>query len=59
MLKTDSPKQQALTFCPPFPNCSAISNIVKAHHIAKCFLCSTKIYDEKQLGVVFVGGFMD
>lgn len=51
MLKTDGPKR-AHTFSPPLPNCKAISNIVKVHHITDCLLCFNKIYNKKQLAIV-------
>lgn len=47
MLKTDGHKQPARTFPPPLPNCTAISNIVKVHHISNCLLCFNKIQNEK------------
>lgn len=43
MLKTDGPKQPPHTFSPPLPNYTAISNIVKVHHITNCLLCFNKI----------------
>lgn len=43
MLKTDGPKQPPHTFCPPLRNYTAISKIVKVHHITNCLLCFNKI----------------